>query len=236
MPDVFGRIMIDAAHGEDAIHIIEREDGYEDEYPGSQYVEPFDKWGEPEKDAMSKVKGRVLDVGCGAGRVAVYLQEMGFDVIGIDISEGAVEASRLRGFGQAQVMSAEDLNFPEGCFDTVIMFGGNFGLLGEEDKTVKLLKDLHRITSNDAVILASSRDVAETDSPEHLAYHELNRKRGFPIGRIRVRLSYKGEKTDWFLIRFASPEEMAAMASNAGWKLLETIGPRYSYVGVLGKA
>jgi SAM-dependent methyltransferase len=236
MPDVFGRIMMDAALGEDAIHIIEREDGYEDEYKGSQYVEPFDEWGEPEKNAITQVKGRVLDVGCGAGRVAVYLQEMGFDVVGIDISQGAVEASHLRGFGQAQVMSADDLDFPDGCFDTVILFGGNFGILGEDDKIVKMLKDLHRITSDDAVILASSRDVTHTDTPKHLAYHELNRKRGFPVGRIRLRLSYKGEKTDWQLLRFADSEEMETMAAKAGWKLEETLGPPNAYVGVLRKA
>ena len=99
-----------------------------------------------------------------------------------------------------------------------------------------MLKDLHRITSDDAVILASSRDVTHTDNPRHLAYHDLNRKRGFPVGRIRLRLSYKGEKTDWFLLRFASSEEMAAMAAKAGWKLEETIGPPDAYVGALRKA
>jgi 2-polyprenyl-3-methyl-5-hydroxy-6-metoxy-1,4-benzoquinol methylase len=36
----------------------------------------------------------VLDVGCGSGRVVKYLQEKGFEVSGIDISELAIETSK----------------------------------------------------------------------------------------------------------------------------------------------
>jgi len=235
MKDVFGQILLDAARGDEAVHTIEREDGLAGQYPGSQYLDPVENWVEAERDAISRARGRVLDIGCGAGRVAIYLQEMGHEVVGIDISRGAIEASHMRGFGQAYCMSAEELDFPKGTFDTVIMFGGNFGILGDEDKTVKLLRNLHKVTSDAAFILASSRDVTETDKPEHLAYHEMNRKRGRPVGQIRVRLSYKGESTEWFDIWFASPEEMAEISESAGWKLIDTYGPRNSFVGVLSK-
>jgi ubiquinone/menaquinone biosynthesis C-methylase UbiE len=41
-------------------------------------------------------RGTVLDVGCGAGREAVFLAQCGYDVIGIDISPKAIEIARQR--------------------------------------------------------------------------------------------------------------------------------------------
>jgi SAM-dependent methyltransferase len=236
MPDVFGMIMKDAKKGEKAAHIIERDDGYPSESLGSQYVAEFANWQEGQRLATVEVHGKILDIGCGAGRVALHYQKLGHEVIGIDVSRVAVGVSRVRGLKDVRLMSAESLEFPEGTFDTVILYGNNFGILGDEDRIVKMLKTIHIITSPEAVILAESRDVAATDNPQHLAYHERNRNKGRPIGLVTLRLKYQDVVDDWFDLRMASPEEMSAIAEKAGWKLEKTYGPRELFVGVLRKA
>jgi 2-polyprenyl-3-methyl-5-hydroxy-6-metoxy-1,4-benzoquinol methylase len=50
-----------------------------------------------EKKAIDYAKGRVLDVGCGAGRHILYLQKKGLKVLGIDQSPLAVNMCKLRG-------------------------------------------------------------------------------------------------------------------------------------------
>lgn len=235
MPDIFGMIMSDAASGKDAKHEIERDDGYTTESLGSQYTAPFSEWHESDKLASVEVKGKVLDIGCGAGRVALHFQEKGHEVVGIDISQAAVDASRKRGVREAHFMSAENLEFPENTFDTVLLFGNNFGVLGDEDKIVAMLRDLHRITKSDAVILAQTRDVEDTDNPEHHKYHEKNRVNGKPLGFVKIRLKYKGHVGGWWLLRMVNADEMAAIADRAGWKLTKTYGPRNLYIGVLTK-
>lgn len=227
--------MSDAASGQEAKHEIERDDGYTHESLGSQYMSPFSEWQEAERLASVEVKGKILDIGCGAGRVALHFQENGHDVVGIDISQAAVDASRQRGVKEVHLMSAENLEFPDDTYDTVILFGNNFGVLGDEDKIVSMLKDLHRITKPTAVILAATRDVADTDNPEHLEYHARNRDKGIPIGLVKIRLKYKGHVGDWWLLRMVDSDEMTMIAEKAGWKLVKTYGPRNLYVGILKK-
>jgi SAM-dependent methyltransferase len=236
MPDVFGMIMKDAMKGEKAAHLIERDDGYSHESFGSQYVAEFADWPEGQRDASAEVHGKILDIGCGAGRVGLHYQKLGHEVVGIDISKVAVEVSKKRGLKKVQLMSAESLEFPEGAFDTVLLFGNNFGILGDEDRIANMLKTINTITSPDAVVLAESRDVAATDNPDHLAYHEKNRNRGRPIGLVTLRLRYRVVVDDWFDLRMASPEEMSAIAEKAGWKLEKTYGPRELFVAALRKA
>ena len=63
----------------------------------STYFSSYDDWPDNVKEAMSFVQGRVLDVGVGAGRFALYLQEQGHEVLGIDVSPGILEVCRQRG-------------------------------------------------------------------------------------------------------------------------------------------
>ena len=98
-----------------------------------------------------------------------------------------------------------------------------------------MLRDLHRFTKPDAVILAQTRDVTDTENPKHLEYHETNRSQGNPIGLVRIRLKYKGHVGGWWFLRMVDSDEMSAMADKTGWKLEKTFGPRNLYVGVLRK-
>src|SRR5918999_2988986 len=79
---------------------------------------------------MRYVRGRVLDVGCGAGRAALRLQERGHELVAVDISPLAVEVARRRGVLDAREVPFERVDASLGIFDTVLMLGNNFGLVG----------------------------------------------------------------------------------------------------------
>jgi SAM-dependent methyltransferase len=46
--------------------------------------------------------GRTLEVGCGTGTNAIFLAQRGFDVLGIDISEVAVDKARAKAQGRCR--------------------------------------------------------------------------------------------------------------------------------------
>ena len=67
----------------------------------------------------------VLDVGCGAGSNVLFLARAGFESHGIDLSPGAIRATRERSREEGlsidvQVGDALDLDFPEARFGGVI--------------------------------------------------------------------------------------------------------------------
>ncbi len=235
MPDIFGEIIKDATEGLAANHVIERDDGYINETDGKQYVARFEDWLEIEQHAMKYVRGRVLDIGCGAGRVCLYLQEHGFEVTGIDISPTAIETCRRSGVSDVRLMSADAINFPKASFQTVILFGNNFGILGHPDHVVKMLQRLYEVTTSDAVILAETRNPLQTDEKAHLDYHQMNRDRGLPPGLVKIRLRYHDMVGDWFELLMSTPEEMREIAERADWKLIEVIKNDSIFIGVLRK-
>ena len=75
--DAYGQAMWDFFKGKETTEIVEREDGYIDagRYGHASYVAPFRRWIKVERQAIKFARGRVLDVGCGPGRVALHLQE-----------------------------------------------------------------------------------------------------------------------------------------------------------------
>ena len=172
---------------------------------------------------MEFVKGRVLDIGCGAGRHSLYLQKMGFDVLGIDSSPLAIKVCKLRGLKQAKVMAIEELNFKPKSFDTIIMMGSNFGLFGSFTKARRLLKKFHRMTSQNGLIIASTRDTYKTDNPDHLEYHKRNKKKGRMAGQLRVRIRFRKCVGRWFDYLIVSKKEMEEILKGTGWKTREFI-------------
>src|SRR4051794_16974589 len=62
--------------------------------------------------------GRVLDVGCGTGVLAARLADSGYDVVGLDPSQGMLDVMRERA-PQVEAVngSATDMPFGDGGFD-----------------------------------------------------------------------------------------------------------------------
>jgi SAM-dependent methyltransferase len=230
--DAFGRMLLDQLEGAVELHeLVERDDGFITA-ARLRYFAPVRRWPRVERRALRSVHGRVLDVGCGAGRVALELQNRGRDVVAIDVSPGAVEVSRRRGVRDVRLLPFEAVDASLGRFGTVVMFGNNFGLFGSEAKARRMLRRLRGIADR---IVAGSNDPYGTDEPAHLAYQERNRRRGRMAGQLRARIRHRDLATAWFDYLIVSPEEMRALAEAGGWRLRTTIhdpGSSY-YVGVL---
>jgi len=237
--DAYGQEIWACHKGERTSEIVERDDGYFDASPqGSKmYFSEYEDWPLVERRAIEFVKGRVLDIGCGAGRHSLYLQKKGFDVLGIDNSPLAIKVCKLRGLKKAEVMAIEDVNFKPDSFDTIIMMGNNFGLFGSFKKARKLLKKFHKMTPRNGLIIASTRDTYKTDNPDHLEYHRLNKERGRMGGQLRIRIRFRKYVGRWFDYLIVSKKEMKEILKETRWKIKEFIDSSDSeYVAIIQKS
>lgn len=235
--DALGRALVDYLEDRGGGEIVERDDGYIAAVSAadSLYFAEYDEWPMSERKALRYARGRVLDVGCGAGRVALYLQDRGREVVGIDVSPLAVEVCRRRGVGDCRLMGVEDIDASLGVFDTVVMYGGNLGLLSGRRKAPRILKLLHAATSEDGRIIAGCRDPYGTDEPDHLAYHRRNRSRGRMAGQVRIRVRYRNLATGWFDYLLVSERELRGLLRGTGWTLSEIFRDADQYAAVIDK-
>ena len=201
--------------------IIEREDGYIEASHSTpkMYFAAYEDWLETEKQAIQQAVGRILDVGCGAGRVGLYLQEKGHEIVGIDSSPLALEVCRLRGFANVHLLSITQISSALGIFDTIVMFGNNFGLFGNPKRARFLLNRFFKITSSHGKILATSNNIYKTENVSHLAYLQYNRQRGRMAGQIRFRVRYHNLKSPYFDYLMVSQDEMAGILKGTGWHI-----------------
>jgi SAM-dependent methyltransferase len=234
--DAQGHALYDFLREKGGYEIIERDDGYIEHSGGPQhYFLEYDHWSDHEKEAITYVRGSVLDIGCGAGRHSRYLQEKGHDVLGIDVSPFALKVCEQRGL-KVQGLSITEITPSLGIFDTIIMFGNNFGLFGSFKRARWLLRRFKRITSEQGRIIAETRDPYNTDVPEHFTYHEFNRIRGRMGGQLRLRVRYKRYATPWFDYLMVSEQEMKSIVDGTGWEIAAFIdGDHGMYVGVIEK-
>ncbi len=236
MNDTFGEALMAYLEGGTKIHQIERDDGKINEVDTGWYFSQFDDWNPIEQEVAGYARGKVIEIGCGGGRVSKYLESQGHEVIGIDMSPLALQAAMIYGASDCRFIDANDMDFPDDYFDTASLLGNGLGLGGDMDSSRRMLSRLSKIVHVGGILLASSRDPSKTDNYEHHVYHEMNRKLGKPIGQVRLRVNFEDRKGDWFDLLFVEVKEIELLTSGTGWtveKLIQSDNPFESLYGVI---
>lgn len=117
----------------------------------------YDEMPKLEKKALQLAKGKVLDIGCGAGSHSLYLQKKGFDVTSIDISENAIKACQLRELQKAKVQNILEVENEK--FDTILLLMNGTGIFETLNQTSKYLQKLKSILNPNGQILIDSSDI-----------------------------------------------------------------------------
>ncbi|MEU4243801.1 class I SAM-dependent methyltransferase [Actinoplanes sp. NPDC026619] len=203
------------------IEVIERDDGLINGAPADHYLGGPKEWQPHDHRAIKLCRGQVLDIGTGAGRVAIELQRRGIAVTGLDTSPGAIEIARRRGLRDTVVTTIDA--YAAGAttrYDTFLLLGNNLGLFESRERAPVLLDALARLANPGARIVAQGTDPYGTTDPVHVAYHRRNRDSGRIGGQLRLRLRYRLLATEWFDYLNCSPAELEELVKGSRWQVV----------------
>lgn len=97
-------------------------------------------------------KGTILDVGCGVGNLTKYIQDNGFEVLGIDLSNKMLEIAKER-FPDVsfQIMDMTEIKFPKNSFDALFVAYSLFHV--PPNKVENTLKSFVKLLKNKGKIM-----------------------------------------------------------------------------------
>lgn len=163
--------------------------------------------------ALESCKGKVLDVGAGAGAHSKELIDRGLDVDSIEISDGAVEYMKSIG------LNARKINFfdlKNDKYDTILMMMNGIGIAGKLSNLENTLLQAKSLLQPGGKILCDSSDIKYLYEDEDGAlWVDLNSEY---YGNFRFQMKFKKEKGPWFDWLYVDFDNLFNAAKNVGLK------------------
>lgn len=233
MKDLFGTAILDFQTNNFPEDLItETSISEEDEMSAAYLFRDFSSMPNLEQKALFLAKGKVLDVGCGAGSHSLYLQnEKKLAVTAIDISKKAVEACELRGVSNVKVEAILHFETDE-KFDTIILLMNGTGIFGKLENVSNYLQKLKSLLAENGQILIDSSDIIymfdeDEDGGKWIAGDKY-------YGELEFTITYKGEKEasfPWLYLDYNTLQN-AAVANGLQCELVLE-GEHYDYLARL---
>jgi SAM-dependent methyltransferase len=210
MTDVLGEAIFDyykkQSRGKLWIH---NKYGKKEQMPVSTYFRDVDQMPDLELIALQNCRGKILDIGAGAGSHALELQDKGFDVTAMEISPKAAEVMKQRGV--KKIVQQDIFAFESEPFDTLLLLMNGIGVTATIDQLRHFFQKAKKLIHPQGQLIFDSSDVAylyEVPIPPMDHYY----------GEIMYQYEYKKQKTEWFTWLYIDKETLTKIADEEGWK------------------
>ena len=200
----------------------------DDEMPVAHLFRSYHEMPPLEQRALNEARGKVLDVGAGAGCHALALQERGLDVTAVDISPLSCETMKERGVANVECVNIFNQRFQE-RFDTLLLLMNGTGIAGKLSRLPQLLSRLKQLMNPGAQILIDSSDLRYIYEDENGVLDvDLD---GAYYGEVDYQMTYRniiGKSFDWL---YADSVVLAESSRQCGLKCeILAQGQHYDYL------
>lgn len=174
---------------------------------------------------------RVLDMCCGVGHFAHGLAELGYDVLGVDLSAPQVEVARRRATG-ARFVPGDMRDPPPGPFDLVVNTYSSFGYMDSVAEDEAVLARWNAVLAPGGALLMELSDLGRAERSFGYPNARVERTNGavteeltmdWEAQVLRVRYA-KGDFAYVARTRIYSDSQLAGMAERAGFVDIELAG------------
>lgn len=232
MKDLFGKAILDFQTNNSPENLItETSISEADEMSIAYLFRSYQEMPKLEQKALQLAKGKVLDVGCGAGSHSLTLQnDRNLEVISIDISANAILACELRGLKNAKVQDIITLENEK--FDTILLLMNGTGIFKTLKETTIYLQKLKNLLNPNGQILIDSSDII------YMFDEDEDGKKWIPdnryYGELTFTISYKNETEEtfpWLYLDYNTLQNLA-FTNNLHCELV-TEGEHFDYLAKL---
>lgn len=227
MKDLLGEAIWDFYHKKDFGVVKTKTDiSFYEAFPIDYFFRSFAQMPKLEQKALELCQGKILDVGCGAGSHSLYLQEKGFEVTSIDISEKAIEVTQKRGVKNAFV---QDFFTFEEKFDTILLLMNGAGICKRLENIDFFMQKLKSLLNEGGQVL--------TDSSDLIYMFKKNKDGSYNVpilhnyyGEVDFSVKYKGEiqTFEWLFIDYNTLER-ASLQNDLNCQLIQE-GNHFDYL------
>lgn len=217
--DPIGQAIWDYANGiqEDSI-VVKSEIAEDDVLLPSYFFRGYDEMPALEQKALSLCRGRILDVGAGAGAHTLWLQEKGHSVDALEISELSCDTMIKRGVKNAILQDI--FTYKDQKYDTILMLMNGAGIAKTLPGLTTLLNHLKTLLHPEGKILIDSSDLLYLfEDEDGETWVDLAAETYY--GEIDYQLTYKtiiGQPFTWL---FVDQETLSDCAQMSGFKVTE---------------
>lgn len=211
--DPHGAALLDCFRGATGVMLTCHQDGARDDVPAAFWLrEEIDPL---EAHALDVCRGRVLDVGAGAGVHALALQRRGLDVTAIDVSPDCVTIMHERGVRDAYAVDL--FAFDGGPFDTILNLCNGLDKVGRLADLPRFLDRMRQLLAPGGQLIADSFDLRVGANAASLSVMKQKLASGRYFGEIDMCFEYQGRNGSSFSVLQVDFDTLAQTASENGW-------------------
>jgi SAM-dependent methyltransferase len=161
--------------------------------------------------ALRHCRGRILDIGAGAGSHALFLQKTGMNVTALDISTLNARVMEQRGI--RQILCQDFFTFKaHKKYDTLLLLMNGIGLAGTLDGLQTFFQKARKLLRPEGRLIFDSSDIA-------YLYQGKPPKEGPYYGEVHYQYEYRRMRGEWFSWLFVDRRTLTRIAAKEGWNV-----------------
>jgi hypothetical protein len=213
--DPIGQAILDYAKNKKPFDIIVSSDICEDDIiPIEVLFRSLKDMPEIEKKALKLCKGKVLDVGAGAGIHCQELIKNGLSTHALDSSQGSIEY--LKNIGVSSTLSSFESFDSKTKFDTILMLMNGIGIAGTLANLEKTLLKAKSLLQEGGQLICDSSDIRYLyEDEDGSMWMDLNSEY---YGNFRFQMHYKKISGPWFDWLYVDYDNLHQVATKVGFK------------------
>jgi cyclopropane fatty-acyl-phospholipid synthase-like methyltransferase len=177
---------------------------------------------------------RLLDLACGRGRHSVYLNEKGYNVVGVDLSNNSISDAKKHENPTLHFLTEDMRSFELGVkFDGIFNLFTSFGYFQSQEENKKVLQRIKLHLKNEGHFVMDYFNATKVEKglipfeTKTIQGVEFNISKKIEDGQIIKTISFEGKEGKFEFqekVQLLKATEILEMISGQGLKIVRTFG------------